>query len=57
VRSSRSKRSAYDWMATWQKTGLLGWEDKNGDGAIQYYNDANADSRRSPRNGAGKATS
>ncbi len=33
----------YDWMATWQKTGLLGWEDKNGDGAIQYYNDKNAD--------------
>ncbi|MHA3980427.1 sodium:solute symporter family protein [Halovulum sp. GXIMD14794] len=32
---------AYDWMATWQKTGLLGWEDKNGDGMIQYYNDAN----------------
>ncbi len=30
----------YDWMATWQKTGLLGWEDKNGDGRIQYYNDA-----------------
>jgi cation/acetate symporter len=27
-------------MATWQKTGLLGWEDKNGDGRIQYYNDA-----------------
>ena len=27
-------------MATWQKTGLLGWEDKNGDGKIQYYNDA-----------------
>ncbi|MCU4653045.1 cation acetate symporter [Roseibacterium sp. SDUM158016] len=34
---------AYDWMATWQATGLLGWEDKNGDGRIQYYNDANAD--------------
>ncbi|SEO41761.1 cation/acetate symporter [Salinihabitans flavidus] len=33
----------YDWMATWQKTGLLGWEDKNGDGRIQYYNDANPD--------------
>ncbi|WP_170461908.1 sodium:solute symporter family protein [Ruegeria arenilitoris] len=33
----------YDWMATWQKTGLLGWEDKNGDGKIQYYNDKNAD--------------
>jgi cation/acetate symporter len=33
----------YAWMATWEKTGLLGWEDKNGDGAIQYYNDKNAD--------------
>ncbi len=32
----------YDWMLTWQKTGLLGWEDKNGDGKIQYYNDGNA---------------
>ncbi|MFO7804410.1 MAG: sodium:solute symporter family protein, partial [Paracoccaceae bacterium] len=31
---------AYDWMQTWQQTGLLGWEDKNGDGRIQYYNDA-----------------
>ena len=31
----------YDWMATWQQTGLLGWEDKNGDGLIQYYNDKN----------------
>ncbi|WP_292294456.1 sodium:solute symporter family protein [Marivita sp.] len=31
---------AYDWMATWQQTGLLGWEDKNNDGRIQYYNDA-----------------
>ncbi|NVO54944.1 cation acetate symporter [Rhodobacteraceae bacterium B1Z28] len=29
----------YDWMATWKKTGLLDWEDKNGDGKIQYYND------------------
>ncbi|EPX80614.1 sodium:solute symporter family protein [Litoreibacter arenae] len=29
----------YDWMLTWQKTGLLDWEDKNGDGKIQYYND------------------
>ncbi|WP_321502049.1 sodium:solute symporter family protein [Breoghania sp.] len=29
----------YDWMETWQQTGLLGWEDKNGDGRIQYYND------------------
>ncbi|MBU2963330.1 cation acetate symporter [Citreicella sp. C3M06] len=31
--------STYDWMATWQQTGMLGWEDKNGDGRIQYYND------------------
>ncbi len=31
----------YDWMLTWQKTGLLDWEDKNGDGLIQYYNDGN----------------
>ncbi|GFE62929.1 sodium:solute symporter family protein [Litoreibacter roseus] len=30
----------YDWMLTWQKTGLLDWEDKNGDGRIQYYNDS-----------------
>ncbi len=33
----------YAWMSTWEKTGLLGWEDKNGDGAIQYYNDKSAD--------------
>lgn len=32
----------YDWMQTWKKTGLLDWEDKNGDGKIQYYNDADA---------------
>ena len=31
----------YSWMATWQKAGLLDREDKNGDGKIQYYNDAN----------------
>ncbi|MEM8852198.1 MAG: sodium:solute symporter family protein, partial [Pseudomonadota bacterium] len=31
---------APDWMNTWQQTGLLGWEDKNNDGRIQYYNDA-----------------
>jgi cation/acetate symporter len=29
------------WMQTWQKTGLLAFTDKNGDGRIQYYNDAN----------------
>ena len=28
-----------DWMATWEKTGLLKYEDKNGDGKIQWYNE------------------
>jgi len=28
-----------DWMNTWEKTGLLAFEDKNGDGRIQYYNE------------------
>lgn len=28
-----------DWFATWEQTGLLTFEDKNGDGRIQYYND------------------
>ena len=31
---------APQWMLNWKKTGLLDWEDKNGDGRIQYYNDA-----------------
>ncbi|NGX17722.1 sodium:solute symporter family protein [Wenzhouxiangella sp. XN24] len=29
-----------DWMESWEKTGLLAFEDKNNDGRIQYYNDA-----------------
>ncbi len=29
------------WFKTWEATGLLTFEDKNGDGRIQYYNDAN----------------
>ncbi|MEM7641228.1 MAG: sodium:solute symporter family protein [Pseudomonadota bacterium] len=33
----------YDWMANWIQTGLLGYEDLNGDGRIQYYNDQNPD--------------
>ena len=28
-----------DWMKRWETTGLLKFEDKNGDGRIQYYND------------------
>ena len=29
-----------DWMHNWEKTGLLKFEDKNGDGMIQSYNEA-----------------
>ncbi|MBW7902227.1 MAG: cation acetate symporter [Rhodocyclaceae bacterium] len=29
-----------DWMKRWETTGLLKFEDKNGDGRIQYYNSA-----------------
>ena len=32
-----------EWMNNWKTTGLLDWEDKNGDGRIQYYNDGNAE--------------
>ena len=32
-----------EWMRTWEGTGLLRFEDRNGDGRIQYYNDANPD--------------
>lgn len=32
-----------DWMDTWQRTGLVSFEDKNGDGRIQYYDDTNAE--------------
>ena len=38
---------AYDerpaWFETWEQTGLVQFDDKNGDGRIQYYNDANPD--------------
>ncbi|WP_260261249.1 sodium:solute symporter family protein [Vibrio intestinalis] len=40
VNPSPGKHLAYDerpdWFKNWEKTGLLGFEDKNGDGAIQY---------------------
>ena len=32
-----------DWMKRWEKTGLIAWEDKNGDGRIQYYNEKSKD--------------
>jgi len=31
------------WFRTWEETGLLVFTDHNGDGRVQYYNDANAD--------------
>jgi cation/acetate symporter len=31
------------WFTKWEKTGLLTFEDKNGDGKIQYYNDNSKD--------------
>ncbi len=40
------------WFRTWEETGLLRFEDRNGDGRIQYYNDANPDfARRAEENG------
>ncbi|WP_296805801.1 sodium:solute symporter family protein [Thiocapsa sp.] len=30
-----------EWFKRWETTGLLKWEDKNGDGRIQYYSDQN----------------
>ena len=32
-----------EWFRTWEETGLLSFSDENGDGRIQYYNDANPD--------------
>jgi cation/acetate symporter len=31
------------WMGRWAETGLLKFDDKNGDGRIQYYNDKSKD--------------
>ncbi len=31
-----------EWVQTWEQTGLIKWEDKNSDGRVQMYNDANA---------------
>ena len=40
------------WFRTWEDTGLLRFEDKNGDGRIQYYNDANPEfAERAKANG------
>ena len=40
------------WFRTWEDTGLLRFEDKNGDGRIQYYNEANPEfAERAEANG------
>ena len=39
VESSIKAEARPEWMNRWEKTGLLAFEDKNGDGRIQYYND------------------
>ena len=41
------------WFKNWEKTGLLKFEDKNGDGRIQYYNDKNEDFVKSVAEPAG----
>lgn len=41
-----------NWFKNWETTGLLTFEDKNGDGRIQYYNDKNPDFQ-APANWAG----
>ncbi len=35
------------WFQTWEQTGLLRFEDKNGDGRIQYYNEDNLEFAKS----------
>lgn len=34
-----------DWMRTWENTGLIRFNDKNGDGRIQLYNDNPSDAK------------
>ncbi|MEZ4919061.1 MAG: sodium:solute symporter family protein [Saprospiraceae bacterium] len=39
--SNKEYTSLPAWFGNWEKTGLLTFEDKNGDGLVQYYNDKN----------------
>ena len=39
--SNTAYRDAPAWFKNWESTGLIKFEDKNGDGIMQYYNDEN----------------
>ncbi len=41
--SNKEYSTMPQWFKNWEKTGLLKFEDKNGDGIIQYYNDKSKD--------------
>lgn len=40
---SKLEENGLGWVKTWEKTKLITFDDKNGDGVIQYYNDKNPD--------------
>ncbi|MBO6850097.1 MAG: cation acetate symporter [Marinobacter sp.] len=40
-----------EWIATWEQTGLITYEDKNNDGRIQLYNDSEAFAPEAERRG------
>ncbi|MDP5037439.1 sodium:solute symporter family protein [Alishewanella sp. SMS8] len=40
-----------DWMKTWETTGLIKFDDKNGDGRIQFYNDSPAFAEKAAERG------
>ncbi|MGB5544873.1 MAG: sodium:solute symporter family protein [Gammaproteobacteria bacterium] len=42
-----------EWMNRWSTTGLLAWEDKNGDGRLQYYDEAGMGERAAEYGWAG----
>jgi cation/acetate symporter len=52
--ASLSYEARPDWMKRWEKTGLLKFEDKNGDGRIQYYkDDSKSDAAKAKAEAAG----
>lgn len=41
--NNQKKEDLPAWVNNWEQTALLKWDDKNGDGIVQFYNDANPD--------------